>query len=57
MTKFKTFWKDGNGAISVDWIVLSACLVGLAALAGNAALDGIEALGGQVSSDMSDTDV
>lgn len=29
ITKFKTFFQDETGAITVDWVVLTAAIVGL----------------------------
>ena len=57
MTAVKTFLKADNGVVSVDWIVLTACVAGLAAMAGHTALSGVEGLGTQISTDMEDTDV
>ncbi|MEL7253888.1 MAG: hypothetical protein AAFZ04_09145 [Pseudomonadota bacterium] len=51
------FLHDETGAISVDWIVLCACIVGLAAMAGSVALGGVEGLSTTVATDLQDTDV
>ena len=30
-SKIRAFWNDTSGAVTVDWVVLTAALVGLAA--------------------------
>lgn len=30
-TEMKTFWSEDEGAVTVDWVVLSAAVIGLAA--------------------------
>ncbi|MEO0370532.1 MAG: hypothetical protein AAF231_03665 [Pseudomonadota bacterium] len=57
MIAFKTFLKDENGVVSVDWIVLTACIVSLAALVGHTALSGVEGLGSHLVTDMEGTGV
>jgi len=44
---------DEDGAITVDWVVLTATMIGLAAGGATATLTGIEALGGKVESNLS----
>lgn len=45
MIKFiKNFRKDENGAVTVDWVVLTAAVVGLAVAAYSSIQDGATAL-------------
>lgn len=37
----KTFFLREDGAVTVDWVVLTAALVGLAAAAGSTVLSGV----------------
>ncbi|TNF22508.1 MAG: hypothetical protein EP318_03480 [Rhodobacteraceae bacterium] len=48
----KTFRKDENGAVTVDWVVLCAAIVGLAIAAYTAIEDQTELLYGQASGDV-----
>lgn len=57
MEKIKSFWKAEDGAVTVDWIVITAAIVGLAVMGAGAAKDGINALGGKVATEVGDTDV
>ena len=57
MKKFKSFWNKDDGAVAVDWIVITAAIVGLAVMGASAAKDGIGALGTKVATEVSDTDV
>ncbi|MEL7256276.1 MAG: hypothetical protein AAFN80_00325 [Pseudomonadota bacterium] len=45
---FKTFFEDENGAVTVDWVVLTALLVGLVAVAFAGVEGGVAALTGQL---------
>lgn len=46
MTKFwKRFRSDENGAVTVDWVVLTAAIVGMAAVAYDAVSSSALALG------------
>ncbi|MEM8538498.1 MAG: hypothetical protein AAGF56_11645 [Pseudomonadota bacterium] len=47
---FKT---DDDGAVTVDWVVLTAAIVGLATAGGFAVRDGVNALGATVSTSVS----
>ena len=58
MIKFiKNFRKDEDGAVTVDWVVLTAAVVGLAAVAYTQIGTGTSALSGKVSSALSDASV
>ncbi len=49
MIKFiKNFRKDEDGAVTVDWVVLTAAVVGLAAVAYTQVGGGTDALAGSV---------
>ncbi|MEO0370322.1 MAG: hypothetical protein AAF231_02600 [Pseudomonadota bacterium] len=47
------FAKDEDGAITVDWIVLTAAVVGLAAVGGGSINDAVTALGSDISDETS----
>ena len=49
----KSFFRRDDGAISVDWVVLTAALVGLAAGGGATTLAGINTAAGTISSEVS----
>lgn len=57
--KFFTHWQnarfvqDDDGAVSVDWVVLTAAIVGLAAVGSATIGDAIEALSGDISDSVS----
>ncbi|MDA7965880.1 hypothetical protein [Ruegeria sp.] len=54
MIKFiKNFRKDEDGAVTVDWVVLTAAVVALAAIAYNQVRDGASELAGNVESALS----
>ncbi len=53
----KNFCKDDSGAITVDWVVLTAAVVALAAIAYVLIQDGVDDLAGDVDSTMSDVAV
>jgi len=48
----KNFRKDENGAVTVDWVVLCAAIVGLAIAAYTAIEDQTELLYGQAAGDV-----
>ncbi len=49
MIKFiKNFRKDEDGAVTVDWVVLTAAVVGLAAVAYNQIHNGASSLAGNI---------
>lgn len=48
MNIFKSFANDEAGAVTVDWVVLTAAVVGLGAIVGGTILPGIETAGDNV---------
>ncbi|SMO76074.1 hypothetical protein [Ruegeria faecimaris] len=49
MIKFiKNFTTDEDGAVTVDWVVLTAAVVGLAAVAWTQVSDGVDDLAGDI---------
>ncbi|WP_372571291.1 hypothetical protein [Ruegeria jejuensis] len=50
---FKNFRKDEDGAVTVDWVVLTAAVVALAAVAYQGISGGAEGLAGTVNSTLS----
>lgn len=50
---FRTFAKREDGAVTVDWIVLTAAVVGLAVMIAIAMQDGTVSLGDKVAGFMS----
>ncbi|CUJ86192.1 hypothetical protein Q4578_03465 [Shimia thalassica] len=53
MIKFiKNFRKDENGAVTVDWVVLTAAVVGLAVAAYTAIESNTESLAAQAAGDI-----
>lgn len=58
MIKFiKNFRKDEDGAVTVDWVVLTAAVVGLAAVAYTQVGSGTDALAGKVDTALSGVSV
>ena len=53
----KKIAKDEDGAVSVDWVVLTAAIVGLAVGAGAAILGSVNTLSGDISSELSSVSV
>ncbi|MDP5220531.1 hypothetical protein Q5Y75_25415 [Ruegeria sp. 2205SS24-7] len=54
---FKNFRKDEDGAVTVDWVVLTAAVVALGAVAYQGIADGASGLAGNVNSAMTGTTV
>jgi len=50
---FKNFSKDEDGAVTVDWVVLTAAIVGLGIAAITAVSGGVTNLGNAISADLS----
>ena len=46
----KTFSKDESGAVTVDWVVLTAAIVGLGIAVIAAVSTGVRGLGGEIES-------
>ncbi len=49
---FKNFKNDESGAVTVDWVVLTAAVVGLGLIVINAVQPQIEAAGTQIATDL-----
>jgi Flp pilus assembly pilin Flp len=49
MKLFKKFRKDENGAVTVDWVVLTAAIVGLGVAVMTTVRGGTEGLAGRIS--------
>jgi Flp pilus assembly pilin Flp len=49
----KTFSKDESGAVTVDWVVLTAAIVGLGIAVIAAVSSGVTSLGGQIDTALS----
>lgn len=48
----KNFRKDEDGAVTVDWVVLTAAVVALAAVAYNGISGGTETLSGAIQTEL-----
>ena len=57
MNKFNTFLKDESGAVTVDWVVLTAAIVGLGIAVMTSVGGGTITLSNKVSSHMAAQDV
>lgn len=49
---FKSFKNDESGAVTVDWVVLTAAIVGLGMVVMTTVGGGIESLGGKIVTDL-----
>jgi Flp pilus assembly pilin Flp len=49
---FKSFAKDESGAVTVDWVVLTAAIVGLGMVVMTTVGGGIEGLGDKIVTDL-----
>lgn len=49
---FKSFKNDESGAVTVDWVVLTAAVVGLGLLVINQVRPAIDAAGAQITTDL-----
>ncbi len=49
---FKSFKNDESGAVTVDWVVLTAAVVGLGLLVINQVRPAINAAGAQITTDL-----
>lgn len=56
LNAIKTFKADESGAVTVDWVVLTAALVGLGLAVMGVVSGGIEDLSTDISSALTDTD-
>lgn len=57
MIRIMPFWTTEEGAVSVDWIVLTASMVALAVAAATTADKGIQNVGDQIVETLEDEDV
>ena len=58
MIKFiKKFRKDEEGAVTVDWVVLTAAVVGLGVAGVATVSDGVDALAGEIESGVTNKSV
>ncbi|MBY6202801.1 hypothetical protein KUV65_15605 [Maritalea mobilis] len=57
MNQFKTFITDDTGAVTVDWVVLTAAVVGLALAAMAVISGGVEDLSQDTSGAMTDYEI
>ena len=53
---FKNFSKDEDGAVTVDWVVLTAAVVGLGIVGVASVNVGIVSLAGHISSSLTNAD-
>lgn len=54
---FKAFKSDESGAVTVDWVVLTAAIVGLGMVVMTTVGGGIESLGGEIVTDLSNQSI
>jgi Flp pilus assembly pilin Flp len=54
MTKFSAFLKDEAGAVTVDWVVLTAAIVGLGLLVFNAVRPAVGSLATGIATELDD---
>jgi hypothetical protein len=55
--RLRRFTKNDSGAVTTDWVVLTAAIVGMAITFVGATLTGVVSLGDNVSSSLSDAEV
>ena len=53
---FKAFKNDESGAVTVDWVVLTAAIVGLGLIVMNTVGGGIEQLAAEIDADLTSAD-
>jgi Flp pilus assembly pilin Flp len=56
LSKFNTFVSDESGAVTVDWVVLTAAIVGLGLAVMSVVSGGVEDLSGNISASLTNTD-
>ena len=54
LNRLKRFWRDSDGAVTVDWVVLCAAIVGLTVLISSAMTDNAVGLGDSLANWMGD---
>lgn len=57
MELIKNFVRDESGAVTVDWVVLTAAIVGLALAVIASVRTGVESLGDKIKDEVSETTV
>ena len=57
MNFFKTFARDEDGAVTVDWVVLTAAVVGLGIAAIATVRDGVDSLAGDIDTSLENGEV
>ena len=57
MNIFKRFQKDEDGAVTVDWVVLTAAIVGLGLIVMTAIRPGVSTLASNIGSELSGWEV
>lgn len=55
-SKFNAFLSDESGAVTVDWVVLTAAIVGLGLAVMSVVSGGVEDLSGDISGALTNTD-
>lgn len=55
MNIFKNFAKNESGAVTVDWVVLTAAIVGLGLVVMNVVMPAISNAGGQIADGLNDS--
>jgi Flp pilus assembly pilin Flp len=56
LSNFNTFLSDESGAVTVDWVVLTAAIVGLGLAVMSVVSGGVEDLSGNISASLTNTD-
>lgn len=54
-SKFSSFLSDESGAVTVDWVVLTAAIVGLGLAVMSVVSGGVEDLSGDISNALTET--
>ena len=57
LTKLKTFAADESGAVTVDWVVLTAAIVGLGLAVMAVVSSGVENLSGDIETSLTNQNV
>ncbi len=57
MKLFKTFMRDEDGAVTVDWVVLTAAIVGLGIAVLTSVSGGTTSLADKISSELANSEI
>lgn len=57
LTFLKRFAKDEDGAVTVDWVVLTAAIVGLGLIVVQAVAPGVQGLAGNISDELGEWEI